>query len=74
MVLTPVVVYATGVAVGLWRVDGSPAARLIVALLWPLGLVAAVVTIGALLVSAAVLFPMVGLAAVVIGGLLWRFL
>jgi len=74
MVLTPVVVYAAGVAVGLWRVDGSPAARLIVALLWPLGLVAAVVTIGALLVSAAVLFPMVGLAALVVGGLLWRFL
>jgi hypothetical protein len=70
-VLTPVLVYAAGVAVGLWRVDGSPAARLVVALLWPLALAAAVVTISALVVAAMVLFPAVGAAVVGLGGLTW---
>jgi hypothetical protein len=70
-VLTPVLVYAAGVLVGLWRVDGSPAARVAVALLWPIGLVAAVVTIALLVLAAMVLFPLVGVAAVLIAALGW---
>lgn len=69
--LTPLLVYAAGVAIGLWRVDGSPAARVTVALLWPLGLVAAVLTISALILAAMVLFPLVGAAAVGAALLLW---
>ena len=72
--LTPVIVYAAGVAVGLWRVDGSPAARLTVALLWPLAVIAAVVTITALVLTAMVLFPLVGVAVVLVTALIWWFL
>lgn len=69
--IAPLIVYAAGVAVGLWRVDGSPAARLTLALLWPLGVVAAVVTITALVLAAMVLFPRVGAAGVVVAALIW---
>lgn len=71
--VTPLIVYAAGVAVGLWRVDGSPAARLTIALLWPLAIVGAVVTITALVLAAMVLFPMVGVAGVLAAGLIWWF-
>ena len=71
MVLTPLLVYAAGVAVGLWRIDGSPAARLTIALLWPLGAIAAVVTIAALVLAAMVLFPWVGVASLLLAALLW---
>jgi len=70
-VLTPVLVYAAGVVIGLWRTDGSLAARLIVALLWPLGVAAAVVTIAALVLAAMVLFPMVGAAILLAAGVIW---
>ena len=69
--LTPLLVYAAGVAIGLWRVDGSPAARVTVALLWPLGLAAAVITISALILAGMVLFPLVGTAAVVLAAAVW---
>jgi len=70
-VLTPLLVYAAGVAVGLWRVDGSPASRLTVALLWPLGAMAAVVTIAALILAAMLLFPWVGIVSVLLVTLMW---
>jgi hypothetical protein len=70
-VITPLVVYAAGVAVGLWRIDGSPVARLTIALLWPLGVVAAIVTITALVLAAMVLFPLVGVAGVLTLALMW---
>ena len=69
--ITPLVVYAAGVAVGLWRIDGSPVARLTIALLWPLGVVAAIVTITALVLAAMVLFPLVGVAGVLTVALIW---
>lgn len=69
--ITPLVAYVAGVAVGLWRIDGSPAARLAIALLWPLGVVAAIVTISALVISAMVLFPLVGVAGVLAVALIW---
>ena len=65
------IVYVVGVVVGLMRIDGSLAARLTVALLWPVGLVAAVVTIGALVLAAMMLFPIVGVAAVVTAAAVW---
>ena len=69
--ITPLVVYAAGVIVGLWRVDGSPAARVTIALLWPLGVLAAVVTITALVLAAMVLFPLVGVAGALAAALIW---
>ncbi len=69
--LTPLLVYAAGVAVGLWRVDGPPVARLTLALLWPLGAIAAIVTITALVLAAMVLFPWVGAVSVLLAALIW---
>jgi len=57
--------YIAGVLLGLWRVDSSPSGRLVLALLWPVGVVAAVTTTVILLVAAAVLFPLVG--AILVG-------
>jgi hypothetical protein len=70
-VVTPVVVYVVGVAIGLWRVDAAPATRLGVALLWPLGLAAAVVTVSALVLAALLLFPVVGVAVVLAAVAMW---
>ena len=58
------IVYVAGVVIGLLRVDASPVTRLGVSLLWPVGVVAGVVTISALVLAAMVLFPAVGVAAV----------
>ena len=41
------------------------------ALLWPLGVAAAVVTITALVLAAMVLFPMVGAAILLAAGVIW---
>ena len=71
--LTPLFVYAAGVAVGLWRVDGSPAARLTIALLWPLGALAALVTISGLVLAAMALFPWLGAVSIALALLIWWF-
>jgi hypothetical protein len=62
------IVYVAGVVIGLLRVDASPVTRLVVSLLWPLGALAGVVTVSALVLAAMVLFPAVG-AAVLLAGL-----
>jgi hypothetical protein len=48
--------YGIGVVVGLWRTDGSPATKLALALLWPLGPIAFLITISGLIVAAAIAF------------------
>jgi hypothetical protein len=53
--VTPLLtVYVIGALIGLWRTDGPAGTRLGVALLWPLGPVAFLVTISGLLVVACV--------------------
>jgi len=59
--------YFAGVIVGLWRTDAPPVQRIGLALLWPVAAVACVVTLTVLSVSAAVLFPIIGVAALVVG-------
>jgi hypothetical protein len=49
-------IYVLGVLVGLWRTDGTPATKLALALLWPIGPLAFVVTISGLVVAAAIAF------------------
>ena len=66
-------IYATGVVIGLISTDASPARRVAVALAWPLGPLAAIVTIAGLMAASLVLFPAVGIAAAVIAGL-WLIL
>jgi hypothetical protein len=48
--------YVAGVLVGLWRTDGSLSTKLTLALLWPLGLLAFLVTISGLILAAPVAF------------------
>jgi hypothetical protein len=45
-----------GVLVGVWRTDGPPATKLVLALLWPLGPLAFLVTISGLVVAAVIAF------------------
>ena len=50
-------IYAVGVLVGLARTDGRLPARVGLSLLWPIGPLAFAVTVGGLLVVAAVALP-----------------
>ena len=64
------IVYGAGVVIGLLAIDARPAARLGLALLWPLGPAAFVVTLAVLLAASLIAFPIVG-AAVLAGALVW---
>jgi len=48
--------YLLGVMVGLWRTDGPPSTKLTLALLWPLGLLAFLITVSGLILAAPVAF------------------
>ena len=49
-------IYLIGALLALWRTDGPPATKLTMALLWPIGPLAFVVTISGLVVAAAIAF------------------
>jgi len=53
---TALAVYLAGVAVGLWRTDAPWPSRVALAVLWPIGPLAFVVTIAILLAAAPVAF------------------
>ena len=59
-------IYVLGVIVGLLRVDGSLLTKVGIALVWPLGLLAFVVTIAMLVGVAAIAFPVFGITLVVL--------
>ena len=63
MLATWGLMYVIGVVIGLCRVDGNGATKVIVALLWPLGPLAFVATLAILLVASVIAFPVVGAAA-----------
>ena len=62
-----VLIYSLGVLVGLAATDARPVARLGLALLWPIGPAAFVVTLAVLAAASLIAFPIVG---VVVGGAL----
>lgn len=64
-------VYGVGLVWALLRTDAPPATRVAVALFWPLGPLAFVVTLSGLLLASLVAFPRFGAAAVVMAGVLW---
>ena len=66
-------IYLAGVAIGLWRVDGPPPVKLLLAVLWPVGPAAFVLVVSVLVLAAAVAFPWLG-ALAVIAGLAWWLL
>jgi hypothetical protein len=55
-----IAIYLFGVALGLLMIDARGLARLGLALLWPLGPIAFVVTISILLLSLPIAFPIAG--------------
>ena len=65
--------YLAGVLVGLWKVDAPGARRVALARSWPLGVLAAAVTIPILVGAALVLFPVIGAMAVLGGLLAWKY-
>ena len=71
MLTVALVIYASGVLIGLWRVDAAPMARVAIALLWPLGAAAGVVTVAGLVVAAMVLFPGLGAGVVLVAAVIW---
>ena len=66
-------VYGVGVLVGLAATDARPAARVGLALLWPAGPVAFVVTLAVLAAASLIAFPVVGVA-VLAGAVAWLML
>jgi glyoxylase-like metal-dependent hydrolase (beta-lactamase superfamily II) len=56
----PVAIYLLGVLVGLVRIDAPLPARIGLALVWPLGPLAFVVTVSILLLASLIAFPIVG--------------
>jgi hypothetical protein len=68
-------VYVVGVVVGLMATQGGPGTRLLLAVLWPLGPLAFLITVAGLLIVAAIVFPVFGVvlaATVAAGWWLWR--
>jgi len=70
-----VAVYILGVFVGLFAIDARGPARVGLALLWPIGPLAFLVTITILLFASLIAFPMFGAAvlAVVLAALIWKW-
>jgi hypothetical protein len=68
---TAAILYLIGVVLGLVYGDAHPAQRLMLAALWPLGLLAFVVTLGVLCVAAAIAFPLFAGALLVVSVILW---
>ena len=64
-------VYVMGVVVGLIATQGGVATRIGLALLWPLGPLAFVITVAGLLVVAAIAFPVFGLILAAAIGAAW---
>jgi hypothetical protein len=65
---TLLLVYATGVLIGVAATDARPAPRVGLALLWPVGPAAFVVTLAVLAAASMIAFPIIGV--VVIGAAL----
>ncbi len=68
---TAAIVYVVGVVVGLVCGDAHPAHRVTLAVLWPLGLVAFVVTLSVLSIAALIAFPLFAGALLAASVILW---
>ena len=64
-------IYGIGVLLALWRTDAAWPIRLALALLWPLGPLAFVVTVSILVAASLIAFPAFGAALLAAGGLAW---
>ena len=66
-----IVVYVVGVAWGLVRIDARPLARVVLALFWPLGPLAFVVTLAILFAASLIAFPLFGVVVLTAVGMVW---
>ena len=64
-------VYLVGVVVGLLATQGGPGTRLLLAVLWPLGPLAFLITVGGLLIVAAIAFPVFGVILAGVAAAAW---
>jgi hypothetical protein len=66
-------VYAAGALVALWRTDAGWPTRIALALLWPIGPLAFLVTVAILLGASLIAFPLIAgvIAAVAAAGIWW---
>ncbi|MBI4888396.1 MAG: hypothetical protein HY824_14975 [Acidobacteria bacterium] len=64
-------IYVAGVVWGLLRSDARPFGRVMLAILWPLGPIAFLITVLILLLAALIAYPLVLLPALVVAVLLW---
>jgi hypothetical protein len=64
-------IYVAGVAWGLLVIDAQPLTRIALAILWPLGPIAFVVTITILLAASLIAFPAFGAAVVIAAVVIW---
>ena len=67
-------IYLLGVIVGLVATQGGVVTRLVMALLWPLGPLAFIITATGLLVVAGIAFPMFGVVLAAVVGAAWWLL
>jgi hypothetical protein len=67
-------VYLAGLAAGLVATDGRLGTRLVLALLWPVGPLAFVLTVAGLLGASAIAFPLVGVVLGSMAALAWWLL
>jgi hypothetical protein len=70
-VTAALVVYGVGVVIALWRTDASWPIRVALALLWPIGPMAFVVTVAILLAASLIAFPVFGAVVALAGGIAW---
>lgn len=68
------ILYVAGVTWGLIVIDAHPGVRIGLALLWPLGPVAFVVTLAVLVMAAMIAFPAFGAVAIAAVLASWAFL
>ena len=64
-------IYAAGVLIALWRTDAHWPTRAAVALLWPLGPLAFVVTVAILVAASLIAFPLVAGVIAAAGAVVW---
>ena len=64
-------IYVAGVVWGLLMIDAPPPARTGLAILWPLGPLAFLVTVVILLLASLIAFPVWGMAVLAAAGALW---
>jgi hypothetical protein len=71
VVLALAAFYVVGVAWGLMLIDAGPLAKIGLALMWPIGPITFLFTVGILLVAALIVYPLFAAAVLGVGSLIW---